>query len=59
MFFQKKSHFLGGMLVGLAVGGAVASGAEMMMNKSMRKQAGKCMTRAAGVVRAAVSNMVK
>lgn len=59
MFCKKKSHFLGGMLIGLAVGGAVASGAEMMMNKSMRKQAGRCMNRAAGMVKAAFNSMVK
>ena len=53
MFCLKKSHF------GLAVGGAVASGTEMMMNKNMRKRAGKCVTRAAGAVKAAVSNMMK
>lgn len=48
-----------GMIVGLAVGGAVASGAEMMMNKNMRKRAEKCVSRAAGAVKAAMSNMTK
>ena len=59
MFCLKKSHFMEGMLIGLAVGGAVASGTEMMMNKNMRKRAGKFVTRAAGAVKAAVSNMMK
>lgn len=59
MFWQKKTRFAEGMLIGLAVGGVVASGAEMMMNKDIRKSLGKCLARKAGMIKAAINSMGK